>query len=101
MSRRKEPKLQVRFKSFHLLDKIEIWANRRGEKLVPWARGALIKQARTESARETIRDAAHFSAFETLVLLREMAGPEASKRAKEHAEKYISKVKADVANELG
>ena len=97
MGHRKRPSLHILFKEFAKRDKIEIWANQRGEKIIPWARNALIKQAQDENAWERLQRDAYHSVFEALTLLREMAGPEATERARRETEEYIDWVKDDAA----
>lgn len=92
MSRRKEPKIQIRFGNFNELDKIELQANQEGEKLGSWARKRLIVQAAKERAQKIIFKTASFSAIEMLFILREIAGPEISKSAQEQAQNYINGV---------
>ena len=96
MGHRKTPSLHIRFEGFNLIDRLEIWANRRGEKLVPWARKALLKQARAENFEEIITKRSNVASLETLALLREMAGPEASRRAHEYVRSNLSEVNRDV-----
>ena len=96
MGQRKRPSLHIRFKEFALLDKIEIHANQRGEKINPWAKQALIRQARAENYEEIMSRAARRSSLEAIFLLREMAGQEAYERASESVNTYEEKVKKHV-----
>ena len=64
---------------------------------MPWARRALLKQARFENTEEIITKAVHDSCLETVLLLREIAGEEASKRALVRIQNYKNQVKSDVA----
>jgi|GEM_PF-5904407 len=89
MAQRKTPSLHIRFDGFRIIDKLEIWANRRGMKIVPWSRQALLKQATEERVEETVSWRADVAALETLALLREQAGPEAAQRAYDHTQNYI------------
>jgi len=82
------------------MDKLEIWANRRGEKLVSWARNALIRQARKEKTHEILSDDANFSALEALAILREMAGEELAQRATAEVEAHVAQVRKRVANDF-
>lgn len=93
MRQRKSPRLNLRFDNFRSLDLIEIAANRQGLKIGPWAKSALLKQAKTESWREIFRDAAMFHVIECVFLLRELAGSEAQKRAFKEAKSFQEKVK--------
>lgn len=97
MGHRKRPSLHILFESFEILDKIEIWANRKGEKIIPWSRQALINQARYETRQEIMSKTANVSVLEALGILREIAGPEVSARARQHAENYLEEVKANAA----
>ena len=97
MGHRKRPSLHIRFRDFLVLDKIEIWAHQRGQKIIPWARRALIKQAREESAQEIISKTVQDACLEMLILLREIAGPEQSAQALARINDFKSKVRADVA----
>ena len=81
MAHRKRPDLHIPFGGFDVLDPIEIWANQRGEKIIPWARQAIIRQARAENIEEIMSRAARRSSLEAIFLLREMAGQEAYERA--------------------
>ena len=96
MGHRKRPSLHILFKEFAKLDKIEIWANQRGEKIIPWSRQALIRQARDENYEEIMSAAARHTSLEAILLLREMAGPEATQRALEGVKKYKEEVKKNV-----
>ena len=101
MGHRKTPSLHIRYSGFTEIDALEIWAHHRGEKLVPWARAALLRQARNESAEEIIENAVYNSCLEMVLLLREIAGPEASKRALATVKDFKKKVKDDVARKFG
>ena len=100
MGHRRTPSLHIRFSGHEPLDKIEIWANRKGEKIVPWARQALLNQARYENQQERLQNAANFSTLKMVVLLQEMAGQEAAERAHQEAQKYKDWIKADVAKKF-
>lgn len=100
MGHRKTPSLHIRFDGFQTLDRIESWANSQGEKIVPWARQALINQAQKESTRKIICEAADVGAMQSLALLREMVGPEASQRAYDAVKKEVDQVKNDVAKKF-
>lgn len=100
MAHRKSPSLHIRFEGFKLIDTLEVWAHKRGEKIVPWARRALLKQARFESAEEIILNAVHNSSLEAVLLLREIAGKEASERAKSQIHKFKDQVRSDVAKQF-
>ena len=100
MGHRRTPSLHIRFAGHEPLDKIEIWANRKGEKIVPWARQALLNQARYENQQERLHTAANFSALEVLSLLREMAGPDATERARQEVQDHIDWIKDDVAKKF-
>jgi len=100
MGHRKTASLHIRFDGFKLIDRLEIWANRRGEKIVPWARKALLKQARAESFEEIIEQKTHQASIETLALVREMAGPEVSRRIHEDMKSNLSQVRSDVQNQF-
>ena len=97
MGHRKNPSLHIRFETLQELDKLEIWANRKGQKIVPWARHALKSWALYENETEIIQAAANYSIFEAVALLRERADPEARARAIQQADSFIEKVRADVA----
>ena len=96
MGHRKTASLHIRFDRIDQVDDLEIWANQRGEKLIPWARQALLKQARKENFEERLTRHAKVAVFEILALLREMAGQEASLRAQDYAKSIISMVRSNV-----
>jgi len=96
MGHRKRPSLHIRFKEFAKLDALEIWAHRRGQKLVPWARTALLKQARHENVEEIIDNAARLACLETALMLRELVGEEASDRAIDRVQKFKHRVELEV-----
>ena len=100
MGHRKAPRLHLTFRSHKEVDLIEMSAHRSGEKVVPWARKALLRQAKEQTARQVIEDKATFSMLEAVALLREMAGPEATARAIKHVQNYIDKVKGNVDTEF-
>lgn len=95
MGHRKTPSLHIRFDGFNSLDKLENWANSRGKKIVPWARQALLKQARAQAAQETIDQRVNFAVIEMLILLRGIAGLEAAQAARNETHNYFEKVKND------
>ena len=96
MGHRKTASLHIRFDNLGQIDDLEIWANQRGEKLIPWARQALLKQAREENFDERMTRHVKVAALENLALNREMAGTEASLRAQDHVKSIISKVRSNV-----
>ena len=96
MGHRKTASLHIRFDNLGQIDDLEIWANQRGQKLIPWARQALLKQAQKESFEERLTRHVKVAVFEILALLREMAGPEASLRAQDYAKSIISMVRSNV-----
>ena len=96
MGHRKTASLHIRFNNLGQIDDLEIWANQRGEKLVPWARQALLKQARAEKFDELIERQSEIATLETLALIREMAGPEASHRVYENVNSSMSEVRSNV-----
>ena len=96
MGHRKRPDLHIPFGSFDVLDPIEIWANQRGEKIIPWARQAIIRQARAENFEEIISRKAQSSSLEAILLLREIAGAEATQRASEGVNNFKAEVKKNV-----
>ena len=100
MGHRKTPSLHIRFDGFETLDQIEAWANRRGEKIIPWSRQALVEQARKESIDDFLRRTTQGSMLETLILLREMAGAEASARARQRVHDYMEEIKHDAAKTM-
>ena len=97
MGHRKTPSLHIRFQNYETLDKIEIWANHRGEKIVPWARQALINQARYETKEEIMGKTANYSGLVAVDILRGLAGAEAYARARKHADDYVKEVEAHAA----
>ncbi len=46
---RKHSRLSIWFKDHAELDRVEIWANRQGEKIIPWCYKAILRQAQAES----------------------------------------------------
>ena len=100
MGHRKRPALHIPFGSFDILDPIEIWANRRGEKIIPWARQALIRQARAENYDEIMSRAAQYAALEALLLLRATASPQAAQRALDGLENFKQEAKTNVSKQF-
>ena len=92
MSRRKEPKVQIRFGNFNILDQLEICANRNGEKLIPYIRRVLTNHVTKQKAEDTISETADFSAIEAVVILRDMVGDEAADRAQKRVTDYFQEV---------
>lgn len=101
MARRRSPRLHIRFEDFGQMDKVERCAHRQGEKIVPWARRALIKQARLQTTNEKIAAAAHYAALESVAILREIAGPEITKTARLTVKDFLVATKKEAANEFG
>lgn len=93
---RKDPRLSIRFKDHAELDGVEIWANRQGEKIIPWCYKAILRQAQAESLNDFLAVTAGHASIQSLALLREMAGPEAAQRAFDNSKAYIKKAQADV-----
>lgn len=100
MGHRKTPSLHIRYDGFEIIDTLESWANSRGEKIIPWARQALLRQARYENAEEIILKAVHHACLETVMILREIAGSEASERAHRHINNFKNQVSSDVAKQF-
>jgi len=95
MGHRKTPSLHIRFDGFNSLDKLENWANSRGKKIVPWARQALLMQARKQQAQEVIDNRANLAVLEMLLLLRGLSDPAAAQAATREAKNYFEKVRRD------
>jgi len=100
MSRRKHPKLHIPFDSFRDVDRIEICAHRQGEKPVPWARKALLAQARAETMDTILRSMSGPAILEILCILRELAGPDVTQRGAAQIAATLRKVESDVSQEL-
>ena len=100
MSRRKHPKLHIPFDSFRDVDRIEICAHRQGEKPVPWARKALLAQARAETMDTILRSMCMRAVLEILYILRELAGPDVTQRAAAKVEDTLRKAESDASQEL-
>ena len=100
MSRRKHPKLHIPFESFRDVDILEFCANRNGMKLVPWARKALLAQARAETMDIILRSMSGPAILEILYILRILAGPDVTQNAAAQVAEKLRKVESDVSQEL-
>ncbi len=100
MPRRKHPKLHIPFKSFRDMDILEFCANRNGMKLVPWARKALLAQARAETKDAILRSMSRRAVLEILYILRALAGPDVTQRAAAQAAATLRKAESDASQEL-
>ncbi len=97
---RKNPRLHIRFKSHAELDKIEIWANQRGQKLGTWVYQAIKKQAELEAVDAKLASAADFSILEAVAILREVAGPDITKDARDSVDGYLETINAEIKNDF-
>lgn len=91
----KSRSLHIRFDSPREIDLIEICASRKGMKKVPWARQALRAQAREERVDEILSEKSRDASLEAVLLLRSLAGPDATEHAKAEVQHYKNKVMSD------
>lgn len=92
MSRRKEPRLNIRFPDFDVIDILERRAHQRGLKLYDYVRQMIIDIALAPEFSNIVRREIVRGDLETRKLIQMLAGEDATAKAKAHVRDYFSKV---------
>ena len=92
MKRRKEPRLNIRFIDFDVIDRLERRANQRGMKLYDYVRQILIDISLAPELSNIVRMETARGDLETRKLMQMIAGEDATNKAKAYVQDYLAKV---------
>lgn len=91
----KEPRLNIRYLSFEIIDEIELGARKLGLKKNGWVKLAIQEKLDRDRYKYLFEEERVKGDFETRHIVRKLAGAELSSEAKTRASDYIQKILRD------
>lgn len=92
----REPRLNIRYPNFEIIDEIELDARKLGIKKNGWVKLAIQEKLERDSFKRIFEEERIKGDFETRHILRKLAGDDLSAEANSRASDYIREVMHDV-----